>query len=95
MPTYDYECKICHHVFEAFHGISQKYDKKCPKCEGAVQRKISGGSGLIFKGSGFYSTDYKKSSTGSTVKANDSKSESSCGGGDSSKCSGCPNRSEA
>lgn len=60
MPTYEYQCQKCGHVFEAFQSITDKPLKKCSVCEGQVKRLIGAGSGLIFKGSGFYITDYKK-----------------------------------
>ncbi len=60
MPTYDYECTKCGHHFEAFHKINEQSKVECPKCKAASKKKISAGSGLIFKGSGFYITDYKK-----------------------------------
>jgi putative FmdB family regulatory protein len=59
MPTYEYFCNNCG-VFEEFHGINQKLDK-CPKCGAEVRRLISRNSNIIFKGSGFYSTDYRSS----------------------------------
>ncbi len=59
MPTYDYKCKSCGKNFEAFQSISEKPLAACPHCGGKVERLISGGTGLIFKGSGFYITDYK------------------------------------
>lgn len=59
MPTYEYECRKCGHEFEQFQRISDPPLKRCPKCRGAVQRKIGTGAGLIFKGSGFYTTDYR------------------------------------
>jgi len=61
MPTYDYDCEVCGHMFELFHSITAAPADKCPQCGGAVKRRIHGGVGLIFKGSGFYLTDYKKS----------------------------------
>ena len=61
MPTYDYKCKDCGHHFEAFHSMSADPLTDCPKCEGAVERMIGMGAGLIFKGSGFYETDYRRS----------------------------------
>lgn len=61
MPTYDYECSACGHGFEAFHGISAEPLKDCPECGGAVDRLIGGGAGFLFKGSGFYQTDYRSS----------------------------------
>lgn len=65
MPTYEYGCLICGHQFEAFHGINAKSVQKCPECGGKVERKISAGTGLVFKGSGFYITDYKNNKTNS------------------------------
>lgn len=62
MPTYEYECRKCGHQFEKFQPITAAPVKACPKCKGRVARLLSGGAGIIFKGSGFYQTDYKKSS---------------------------------
>lgn len=59
MPTYDYECEKCGHVFETFQSMAEKPLSVCPKCKGSVKRLIGPGAGLIFKGSGFYITDYK------------------------------------
>jgi putative FmdB family regulatory protein len=59
MPTYEYICKKCKHMFEMFQSMFDAPRKTCPECKGAVRRLVSGGSGLIFKGSGFYLTDYK------------------------------------
>ena len=59
MPTYEYYCKSCGFEFEEFQSIASEPLSVCPKCKSHVQRKISGGTGLIFKGSGFYITDYK------------------------------------
>lgn len=59
MPNYDYECKQCG-VFEVFQAMSDKPLTKCPTCKGKVKRLIGSGAGIIFKGSGFYCTDYKK-----------------------------------
>jgi len=59
MPTYDYKCEKCGEVFERFQKITDDPVKKCPECSGPVRRLIGTGSGLIFKGSGFYQTDYK------------------------------------
>jgi putative FmdB family regulatory protein len=62
MPTYEYYCSECKFEFEEFQSIASEPIHICPKCnQESVKRKISGGSGLIFKGSGFYITDYKKS----------------------------------
>jgi putative FmdB family regulatory protein len=61
MPTYEYECTKCKFKFEEFQKITDKPLLKCPKCRGKLRRLISGGAGIIFKGSGFYITDYKRS----------------------------------
>ncbi len=61
MPTYEYECSNCNKVFEIFQKITDEPLKACPKCKKKVKRLIGGGSGIIFKGSGFYATDYRKS----------------------------------
>ena len=61
MPTYEYECVACQHAFEALQGMAEPEFKKCPKCgKQKLVRLIGSGSGMIFKGSGFYETDYKK-----------------------------------
>ena len=57
-PTYDYECQACG-PFEKFQGINDKKLTKCHKCNGPVKRLIGAGCGVIFKGTGFYETDYK------------------------------------
>jgi len=64
MPTYDYQCEKCG-TFEFFQRIKEEPLKKCPKCHGKVKRLISPGVGLIFKGSGFYITDYKRKGSSS------------------------------
>jgi len=61
MPTYEYECKNCSHSFEIFQSMSDPPVKECPKCGKEVRRIIFGGTGVIFKGSGFYVTDKNKS----------------------------------
>src|SRR5205809_6787322 len=62
MPTYDYQCRKCGHRFELFHSISDETPKRCPKCRGRARRVPSAGAGLLFKGSGFYITDYRSDS---------------------------------
>jgi putative FmdB family regulatory protein len=92
MPTYEYVCEKCGHEFEAFQSISAQPLQTCPKelCvkkkwgRGRVTKKISGGAGLLFKGSGFYITDYRsekykdaaKKETASTTPAKETKKES-------------------
>lgn len=60
MPTYDYQCTACSNAFEKFQQISAKPLRRCPMCGGALRRLIGPGAGVIFKGSGFYETDYKR-----------------------------------
>ena len=67
MPTYEYECRKCSHTFEQFQSMSEEPLKICPKCGGKVRRLIGGGTGIIFKGSGFYVTDSKKASSAATA----------------------------
>ena len=71
MPTYDYKCKSCDKVFEHFQAMKDEPLKECLCGEkGEVTRMISGGTGIIFKGSGFYVTDYKKTSSGDNSTPN-------------------------
>ena len=63
MPTYEYKCDDCGYTFEKFQRMRDKPIKKCPKCSGKVQRLIGGGAAVIFKGSGFYETDYSQNTS--------------------------------
>jgi len=76
MPTYEYACNACGIRFEQFQRITAEPLKACPECSGDVKRLISAGAGVIFKGSGFYQTDYRSSSY-QEAKKNDRASESS------------------
>ena len=69
MPTYDYQCSNCKYTFEYFQPMSAAPLTECPKCKGLLKRMIGTGAGAIFKGSGFYQTDYKS-------KPQDKKQES-------------------
>jgi putative FmdB family regulatory protein len=70
MPTYDYLCQACGHDFEKFQSITASPTRKCPVCgKLKVKRLIGGGGGLIFKGAGFYATDYRSDSYKSAAKA--------------------------
>ena len=70
MPTYDYICRACEHRWESFESITSKPTKKCPECgKLKAERLISGGGGIIFKGSGFYTTDYRSESYKSAAKS--------------------------
>lgn len=91
MPTYEYACEKCGNHFEIFQSMKDAPLKTCPKCKKpALKRLLGTGAGLIFKGSGFYITDYKKKSGGgSDAKAGGSTSESkSTTGGGGAKSSG-------
>lgn len=59
MPTYEYACTKCEHRFEVFHSIRDETTRRCPKCRAKAKRVPAGGAGLLFKGSGFYITDYR------------------------------------
>ena len=60
MPTYDYQCDACDHKFELFQGINDPLKRKCPKCKKSKLRRLIGSGGaIVFKGSGFYQTDYR------------------------------------
>ena len=92
MPTYEYKCSACGHAFERFQSMTAEPVKRCPECGKAkVKRLISTGAGLIFKGSGFYITDYRdagykekaKAESGSTASGDgkaETKTESKSGG---------------
>jgi len=77
MPTYDYKCKKCGFQFEVFQSMTDKPLKTCPTCKGEVERLIGAGAGLIFKGSGFYITDYRSESYNKAAKAEKSKDTAS------------------
>src|SRR5207248_4919979 len=70
MPTYEYHCDACEHNFDEFQSINDKALKKCPKCGKPKLRRVFGpGAAVIFKGSGFYQTDYRSESYKSAAKA--------------------------
>ena len=77
MPTYDYKCLACDVRFEKFQGITAPAIEECPECGGKVKRLIGAGGGLIFKGSGFYSTDYRSEGYKESAKKDKDKSDSS------------------
>ncbi len=82
MPTYDYECDACGHAFELFQSISEPVKRKCPDCKKQKLRRLFGtGAAVMFKGSGFYQTDYrsesyKKAAAADTKPAGESSSKS-------------------
>ena len=87
MPTYEYRCTSCKHEFEKFQRMSDDPVAECPECRSAAERRLSGGAGLLFKGSGFYITDYRSDSykkaagsdNGGSGGAKDSGASSSSG----------------
>ena len=90
MPTYEYKCRECQHLFEKFQAMSDEPVKICPSCGGSVERLISGGGGLIFKGSGFYITDYKRKGEKKPNEKSESKSDSKKESKESSSSSATP-----
>jgi putative FmdB family regulatory protein len=86
MPTYEYECPKCGHRFERFQSITDKPVKTCPKCKGRkVKRLIGTGGAILFKGSGFYATDYRSESFKKEAKKESAPPASESGGGDKKK----------
>ena len=82
MPTYDYVCDACGHEFEAYESIKADPQTLCPSCEKhTLRRKIGPGAAILFKGSGFYQTDYRSDSYKKAAKADTSSTSSSSGGG--------------
>jgi putative FmdB family regulatory protein len=85
-PTYDYECSSCGHTFEEFQSMTEKRLTKCPKCKKlSLHRLLGTGSGIIFKGSGFYQTDYKDKTSSSKSSASKKADAHSCS-------AGCPHK---
>jgi putative FmdB family regulatory protein len=81
MPTYDYECDACNHEFELFQSINDSVKRKCPECGKLKLRRLFGtGAAVVFKGSGFYQTDYRsesyKKAAEKDKKASSKKSDS-------------------
>ena len=76
MPTYEYECQGCKHNFDEFQGINEAPLKKCPKCgKRKLQRKFGTGAAVLFKGSGFYQTDYRSESYKAAAKSEQTSSK--------------------
>lgn len=85
MPTYDYVCDACEHEFELFQSISEPVKRKCPECGKLKLRRLFGtGAAVVFKGSGFYETDYRSDSYKKAAEK-DKKSQSGDSGGESKK----------
>ncbi len=78
MPTYDYECGVCGHTCEVFQSISDARKRKCPECgKNGLKRLIGAGAGVIFKGGGFYETDYRSDAYKAKAKADTESSSTS------------------
>ncbi|AEF82570.1 FmdB family zinc ribbon protein [Leadbettera azotonutricia] len=92
MPTYGYECKSCGHTFDAFQSMSDAPLKICPQCGKELRRLINGGTGIIFKGSGFYVTD-KKGGSGSVASGKSDKPEKKDASSPAPACAGCADSS--
>jgi putative FmdB family regulatory protein len=97
MPTYDYVCEACGHAFEQFQSISEPELEKCPECKKKKLRRLMGtGAALMFKGSGFYTTDYRSESYKKSASADKSSSgDSAKSGGDSGKSDSSSKKSES
>lgn len=95
MPTYDYKCEACGHRFERFQWITAEPVKVCPQCgRHKVRRLVSGGAGLLFKGNGFYITDYRSESYKNAAKA-ESKASGDGNGKASACCQSCATQTSA
>jgi len=96
MPTYEYRCDACRHEFEKFQSITSAPIKKCPKCgKNKVKRLISSGAGLIFKGSGFYITDYRDAGYKDKAKADSGDAGGGGGDGESAATDGAKSESKS
>ncbi len=84
MPTYEYVCTSCNDKFEIFQSIKDDPVQTCPQCGGQVKRLIGTGAGIIFKGSGFYVTDYKNNGNGKSNKS--ASAQPACATCDSGSC---------
>lgn len=93
MPNYDYECTKCGHTFEAFQKMTDAKLTKCPECKGRVKRLIGSGTGIIFKGSGFYQTDYKNAAR-ALDKGKPAPSAGETSGKEQPKPAACPKQKE-
>ena len=88
MPTYSYQCKNCDHRFKKFQSMTARVLRKCPECgETALERLIGTGAGFLFKGEGFYATDYRSSSYKEAEKA-EKKAAGETSSGDGGKSGG-------
>ena len=94
MPTYEYECTKCDHVFERFQSMTDEPVKRCPECRCKVRRLFGTGAGIIFKGSGFYETDYRSKSYRDGESKDKSEASKSSSKSSSSSSSSSKSKSE-
>lgn len=94
MPTYEYKCKNCEYGFEIRQGMSEAPLSVCPECGGELRRLINGGAGVIYKGSGFYSTDKRSAEKGTSAKGTSARDTSSVSAEKKAEaapaCASCP-----
>ncbi len=96
MPTYDYVCDACEHEFELFQSIKENAKRKCPKCGKLKLRRLFGtGAAIVFKGSGFYQTDYRSESYRKGAEADKKARSESASSSKSSKKSTTPKKTAA
>jgi putative FmdB family regulatory protein len=97
MPTYDYICEKCDKEFEIFQSMNDPHLKKCPdaECRGKVRRKIGAGAGFVFKGSGFYITDYRSESYKAAAKKDSAPTASDAASSTASGCACAPGESSS
>lgn len=101
MPTYDYACTACGHRLEIFHSMQEKPRKKCPACKKSrLERQIGAGAGFLFRGSGFYTTDYRSQSykdgaSSESKSASEPKPAADCNGPCSGGSGACANTPQA
>ncbi|MDR0337235.1 MAG: zinc ribbon domain-containing protein, partial [Planctomycetaceae bacterium] len=91
MPTYEYRCDACTHEFEEFQYIKDEPLKKCPSCgRNKLRRLISGGAAIVFKGSGFYQTDYRSDAYKKSAQSESTTASTAAKTNPNSSCSNCP-----
>lgn len=96
MPTYDYECDACGHEWELFQRIVEDAVKKCPECKKKKARRLFGtGAAIMFKGSGFYETDYRSDSYKKGAKAAKDKGKSDSGSSDAKSSADSQSKSDS
>ena len=89
MPTYEYECKSCGHSFDVFQSMKDEPLKICPECGKEIRRLINGGTGVIFKGGGFYVTDKSNGKSGGKTQSNSQTTKTKPAATEGSPCPSC------